>query len=1426
MNASRTTLREMLSRWRRGIARGLSPAIATFSLLLLATPIQAAPPTFQAFSAIAASADGNNDPTVTLPAHALNDILLLATIVRRNNQTVATPAGWTQIGTPTVRSTVATYQFFWKRAAGGSETNPVINRGQNGDVYAAVVTYRGAITTGDPWEVKGTVTTGTTDPSVITGITTLTDDSLVVVAVSGEDDNNASITTTGTNPAAYTAHYVESATGADGVITFSEFARTTAGPTGNVSVDWNTAVPIGFGGIVLALKPPVTTFNQSAYRLFDNADSTNVGAVLAAQDTAATLGSTGAAFRLRMLVHIAGVNLAISGQAFKLQFAASSGTCDTGFAGETYADVTAASVIAYNNNATPADGANLAANANDPTHGADTVVNQTYEELNNFTNPAAINIGQDGKWDFALVDNGAPSSTPYCFRVVKDTGVLLDTYTVIPEITTSRGTILYFHDAATPNLGTLPATTTLSSTTPNVTATGAGTNRDMDETIGTAQASAALTTLAQMGLQANWFRRFLSRPLAAQTLPTGVWTIQGGASEANAASNMLPWGAVIKVWRPSTGAVVATLLDNPALGIVANEPGTTETNRSSSTGSIAGVAVNDGDVLIIELWADNTQANATARTNTIFYDGTTEGSTTSNAAFLQAPGAITFYRSLRQSAYRLFNNADSTDVGTALAAQDTSGALGSAGAAFRLRMLLHVADINLGISGQAFKLQFVDKGTGTCAAPAGGTPAAYTDVTAATVIAYNNNATPADGAALTANAGDPTHGADTVVNQTYEELNNFTNSVAINRGQDGRWDFSVIDNGAPGSTTYCFRAVKSTGTLLDTYSVFPEITTAAVATAGGFNAYETSTAVGAITGVIKTKIAGSTISLDMIALNTAKNAIATTFTGTVRVEVLNASNNTGAPDANGCRPTWSVIQTLSPDPTFTDGRDAISFTQANSYPDVRLRITYPAGAPTVTGCSNDNFAIRPDSLASFAVTDNDWQTAGLGRTLDDATFILPPPGGAGKVHKAGRPLSVRATARNAAAATTGNYVGAPTATLSTCGSAACTATQGALTLTTTFVAGQLSSDTASYDNVGSFALQLVDSTFAVVDAADTTGDCTASGRYVCSATINVGRFVPDHFAVSLNAPVFGTACGPGAFTYVGQTFNYTTAPVITLTAQDFANNTTTLYNTIGNWFRITAASLTGKAYTAATGTLDTTGLPGTDPVILSSGAGVGTLSFSSGTGFFFTRTTPVAPFDGDISLAINVIDADGVAYASNPARFGTATAGNGVAFSSGKPMRFGRLAIRNANGSQLVPMAVPIETQYWNGTVFVTNTSDSCTSIANDNVAMSNFAGNLAACETAVSGGGTLSAGRRTLLLAAPGSANDGNVTLTANLGAATSGTTCTTVGGGTVPATGANRTYLQGNWTGASYDQNPSARETFGVYKGSDEVIFIRENF
>ncbi|GIV28731.1 MAG: hypothetical protein KatS3mg027_2545 [Bacteroidia bacterium] len=176
-----------------------------------------------------------------------------------------------------------------------------------------------------------------------------------------------------------------------------------------------------------------------------------------------------------------------------------------------------------------------------------------------------------------------------------------------------------------------------------------------------------------------------------------------------------------------------------------------------------------------------------------------------------------------QSGYRIFQNIDSTSVGPPLAAQNTTTTV-LYGNQFRLRLLIHVSSSTLAINGQDFKLQFVDMGSGTCASPSGGNPSSYIDVTSTTAIAYYNNPTPSDGAALTATTTDPTHGGDTIVNQTYEEANNFTNSqAAISFGEDGLWDFSLRDYAASTSTTYCLRIVEADNTLFYNYEFYPAI---------------------------------------------------------------------------------------------------------------------------------------------------------------------------------------------------------------------------------------------------------------------------------------------------------------------------------------------------------------------------------------------------------------------------------------------------------------------------------------------------------------------------------------------------------------------------------------------------------------------------
>src|SRR5690606_21232332 len=63
------------------------------------------------------------------------------------------------------------------------------------------------------------------------------------------------------------------------------------------------------------------------------------------------------------------------------------------------------------------------------------------EESNNFTSVASVAVGEDGLWDFALIDNDGTSSVAYCLRVVESSGALLDSYSIVPEVTTAAAPI-------------------------------------------------------------------------------------------------------------------------------------------------------------------------------------------------------------------------------------------------------------------------------------------------------------------------------------------------------------------------------------------------------------------------------------------------------------------------------------------------------------------------------------------------------------------------------------------------------------------------------------------------------------------------------------------------------------------------------------------------------------------------------------------------------------------------------------------------------------------------------------------------------------------------------------------------------------------------------------------------------------------------
>jgi len=363
----------------------------------------------------------------------------------------------------------------------------------------------------------------------------------------------------------------------------------------------------------------------------------------------------------------------------------------------------------------------------------------------------------------------------------------------------------------------------------------------------------------------------------------------------------------------------------------------------------------------------------------------------------------------------------------------------------------------------------------------------------------------------------------------------------------------------------------------------------------------------------------------------------------------------------------------------------------------------------------------------------------------------------------------------------------------------------------TYVAGSSTGTNFTWPEVG------------IISLTPSIASYLGSGTVTGATSANVGRFIPSSFAVALNTPVFGTGCTAGSFTYVGQPFTYTVAPVISATAQAIGGATTQNYT--GSLMRMTNGSLTGRAYTAtpASPALTLTGLPAstTDPTIVDLGAGKVSLTFSAGSGLSFMRGSPIAQFNANVALSINVIDQDG-ASAANPVTFG---AGTGIAFSTGASQLYGRLGLRNAAGSELLDLPMSLSTQYYLSSAlgFTTNTQDSCT--VAPPLTFSNFQQNLKSGGTCVRDSGspgasgqgcavvappssryltTAAAGSFNLVLAAPGAGNSGALTVTA-----------------TAPS------WLQYLWNASSGSpSNPSGMATFGVFPGPASRVHQREVF
>jgi hypothetical protein len=177
---------------------------------------------------------------------------------------------------------------------------------------------------------------------------------------------------------------------------------------------------------------------QNDYRLYANTDGATpddpwpVGGTNLGENSGATGANalkSGDILRIRM--NVSAVDSAVSGNAFKLQY--KQGAPCSG--GGTWSDVGAVgsgTIWRAVDNGAVSDGSTLPSTLLTVSD-----VVETYEENNpSATMPNAINIGQDGEWDWVVQHNGAAQGATYCFRMVLSGGTLLDGYNDYPTVET------------------------------------------------------------------------------------------------------------------------------------------------------------------------------------------------------------------------------------------------------------------------------------------------------------------------------------------------------------------------------------------------------------------------------------------------------------------------------------------------------------------------------------------------------------------------------------------------------------------------------------------------------------------------------------------------------------------------------------------------------------------------------------------------------------------------------------------------------------------------------------------------------------------------------------------------------------------------------------------------------------------------------
>ena len=353
-------------------------------------------------------------------------------------------------------------------------------------------------------------------------------------------------------------------------------------------------------------------------------------------------------------------------------------------------------------------------------------------------------------------------------------------------------------------------------------------------------------------------------------------------------------------------------------------------------------------------------------------------------------------------------------------------------------------------------------------------------------------------------------------------------------------------------------------------------------------------------------------------------------------------------------------------------------------------------------------------------------------------------------------------------------------------------------------------------------------------------DANYLGNVISANSLGPGRMIPAYFDVSATTtPQLDDQCS-SQFTYIGQPFDFVTGsePELVVTAYNAKGQVTRNYSD-ALWqlnpgsSDLSAISVTdNSAYSGALSMVN----GGDTPVVSDSSDydGEGKITVLNTRLSYSKIPTPSptagngSPFNADVSMTFGAAfftDADGICYqTAYPGSCESYTFGS----IQGTQMRYGRLRIENTFGPETETLRAPLVTEYYSDGNWLQNTQDSCTAISLShsggqlslaNLSMGNDEQDLRAYLPAISSSGTLVEGKSPSTMITLGPA--------LNNGVALRGAVQITL---EPAASGADwAQYLNIDWDGdgdIDSDDKPSAEAFFGIYRGNDRTLHMREGF